>query len=59
MSKVFNVTAACMPEQNYMVDIAGRLQEIKALVDTGSYFTINKARQYGKTTTLLALEQYL
>lgn len=59
MSKVFNVTAACLPEQNYMVDIGGRLQEIKALVDVGSYFTINRARQYGKTTTLLALEQYL
>lgn len=59
MSKIFNITAACMPEQNYMVDITGRLQEIKALVDAGSYFTINRARQYGKTTTLLALEQYL
>lgn len=44
MSKVFNVTAACMPEQNYMVDIERRLQEIKALVDAGSYFTINRAR---------------
>lgn len=31
MSKVFYVTAACLPEQNYMVDIGGRLQEIKAL----------------------------
>lgn len=59
MSKVFNVTAACMPEQHYMVNIDERLDEIKALIDSGSYFTINRARQYGKTTTLLALEQYL
>lgn len=59
MSKVFNVTAACMPDQHYMVNIDQRLREIKALVDSGSYFTINRARQYGKTTTLLALEQYL
>ena len=35
------------------------LQEIKALVDDGKYFTINKARQYGKTTTLIALKRLL
>ena len=51
MSKVFNTTAVCIPEEHYMVNIAQRLQEIKALVDDGKYFTINKARQYGKTTT--------
>jgi hypothetical protein len=28
-------------------------------VDRGDYFTINRARQYGKTTTLLALKKYL
>jgi hypothetical protein len=33
-----------------MVDISEKLAEIKKLVDNGSYFTINKARQYGKTT---------
>lgn len=59
MSKVFNVTAACMPDKHYMVNIDKRLDEIKTLVDAGNYFTINRARQYGKTTTLLALEQYL
>lgn len=59
MSKVFNVTAACMPDKHYMVNIDERLREIKALIDAGSYFAINRARQYGKTTTLMALEQYL
>lgn len=29
------------------------------MVDAGQYFTINRARQYGKTTTLHALAQYL
>ena len=59
MPKVFNVTAICIPEEHYMVNLDKRLREIKVLVDEGKYFTINKARQYGKTTTLMALEQYL
>lgn len=59
MSKIFNVSAACMPDEHYMVNIDERLKAIKELVDSGKYFTINKARQYGKTTTLLALEKYL
>ena len=29
------------------------------MVDTGQYFTINRARQYGKTTTLQILGEYL
>lgn len=36
-----------------------RLKEIKKLIDKGEYFTINRARQYGKTTTLNALADYL
>ena len=38
-----------------MVDISDKLAEIKKLVDDGKYFTINRARQYGKTTTIAAL----
>ena len=59
MAKVFNVTADCKPAVHYMVDIEKRLKEIKVLVDSGKYFTINRARQYGKTTTLRALGRYL
>ncbi len=59
MAKYFNTTAVCMPKKHYMVNIDERLEEIKALVDAENYFTINCARQYGKTTTLMALEQYL
>jgi hypothetical protein len=59
MGKVFNTTGACNPEKHYMVDISGRLAAIRLLVDRGDYFTINRARQYGKTTTLLALKKYL
>ena len=42
-----------------MVDISEKLIEIKRLVDKGEYFIINKARQYGKTTTLKMLRTYL
>jgi hypothetical protein len=42
-----------------MVDIGRKLAEIKAIIDYGSYFTINRARQYGKTTTLHQLELML
>jgi len=42
-----------------MVDLSERVKEIKKMVDDGKYFTINRARQYGKTTTLSALRSTL
>lgn len=48
-----------MPDLHYMADISGKLEQIKRMVDAGQYFTINRARQYGKTTTLGALERFL
>ena len=57
--KYFNVNGDCKPGMHYMVDLTGRLGLIKAMVDAGEYFTINRARQYGKTTTLRALADYL
>ena len=59
MRKVFNVTADCKPTEHYMVDLERRLLKIKVLVDEGKYFTINRARQYGKTKTLRALARFL
>ena len=53
--KRFNTTAVCIPSKHYMVDLSERVEEIKRLVDDGKYFTINRARQYGKTTTIDAL----
>ena len=55
----FNVTGICVPGKHYMVDISGKLAKIKEMVDYGDYFTINRARQYGKTTTLSLLEEKL
>ena len=57
--KEFNTTAVCIPSKHYMVDLSERVREIKKLVDAGKYFTINRARQYGKTTTLYALKNVL
>ena len=57
--KQFNTTAVCIPSKHYMVDLSERVKEIKKLVDDGKYFTINRARQYGKTTTLTALDSVL
>ena len=54
--KQFNTTAVCIPSKHYMVDLSERVEAIKQLVDAGKYFTINRARQYGKTTTLTALK---
>ncbi len=57
--KTFNTTAVCIPTKHYMVNLSERVKEIKKLVDAGKYFTINRARQYGKTTTLNALRKAL
>ena len=57
--KSFNTTGVCTPDKHYMVDLTDRMKQIKIMVDAGQYFTINRARQYGKTTTLTALAHYL
>lgn len=59
MSKVFNTYGYCDPELHYMVDLTSRLQQIKVMVDDEKYFAINRGRQYGKTTVLTALAEYL
>lgn len=35
-----------------MVNSKKRFEAVEGLIDAGEYFTINRARQYGKTTTL-------
>ena len=53
----FNVTGICVPEMHYMVDISEKVEQIFKLVEGKKYFTINRGRQYGKTTTLGMLEK--
>ena len=35
LMKKFNVTGTCIPDRHYMVDITGKLEKIKALIDDG------------------------
>jgi len=55
----FNVTGLCIPSKHYMADISEKVSQIVAMVEKGQYFTINRARQYGKTTTLWLLDDEL
>ena len=55
----FNTTGVCIPEKHYMVNISDRIQQITELIEAGKYFSINRARQYGKTTTITALTRAL
>lgn len=56
MGRCFNTTGLCLPDKHYMVDLTGRVDCIvKRYIDTKSYFVINRARQFGKTTLLEAL----
>ncbi|MBR1708450.1 MAG: AAA family ATPase [Clostridia bacterium] len=57
--KQFNTTGLCISSEHYMVDLSERVKEIKKLVDEGKYSTISRPRQYGKTTTLTALNALL
>ncbi|MDR2732159.1 MAG: AAA family ATPase, partial [Fibromonadaceae bacterium] len=55
----FNVTGLCVPGKHYMADTSEKIRQIMAIVEQGDYFTINRGRQYGKTTTFLLLEKSL
>ncbi len=59
MDRVFNVNGTCYRQEHYMVNLDSRLKQIKELIDHEKYFVINRGRQYGKTTILWALQEYL
>ncbi|WP_461205069.1 AAA-like domain-containing protein [Clostridium sp. DL1XJH146] len=59
MKKRFNVTGTCIPEKHYMVDTLQKIEEIMDLVKEGEYFTINRPRQFGKTTSIYMIERLL
>jgi hypothetical protein len=59
MQKRFNDTGVCIPYRHYMVDTSVKLKQIIQLVERGEYFTINRPRQFGKTTTLFQLDKAL
>lgn len=57
--RTFNTTGRCIPKNHYIVNIDDKLKKIRTMVEDGSYFVINRARQYGKTTTLRFLAENL
>ncbi|WP_461207415.1 AAA family ATPase [Clostridium sp. DL1XJH146] len=59
MDKEFNVTGTCIPEMHYMVDTKNKLENVMELIRKGKYFTINRPRQYGKTTSFYMIEREL
>ena len=42
-----------------MINLSARLYEVKQMIDDGQYFSINRARQYGKTTLIHGLVDFL
>jgi hypothetical protein len=59
MKKRFNITGTCRANEHYMMDDRRRFNGIMEHVEYGDYFVMNRPRQYGKTTMLLALLQTL
>jgi len=57
--KSFHITGNCVASKNYMVDTSKKLDQIMAMIEKEEYFTINRPRQYGKTTTIFLLRQRL
>ncbi|MCP5051338.1 MAG: AAA family ATPase, partial [bacterium] len=59
MKKRFNYTGVCKPNKHYMVDLSNKVAQIFEMIEAGNYFTINRPRQYGKTTVIHTLERFL
>ena len=52
MQRYLNTEGLCIPKKHYMVNLHDRLERIKSRY-------VDRGRQYGKTTTLRALAEYL
>lgn len=50
--KKFNTEGICIPSKHYMADVSHKVQRISEMIEEGLYFTVNRPRQYGKTTLL-------
>lgn len=59
--KIFNTTGPVVTEDHYCLDPLTRLdlEEVLLLIDNKKYFVVHAPRQTGKTSSLLALMQYL
>jgi hypothetical protein len=52
MARQFNTAVTCDPKRHYMVDTTNKMKVFERLINNGNYFTINRARQFGKSTSL-------
>ena len=52
MAKEFNTSVICDPKRHYMVDVTAKMKVFERLIDKKKYFTITRARQFGKTSAL-------
>ena len=60
MRREINTEGQCESDFHYMVKLDERIKNIKEqYIDKRKYIVMNKGRQYGKTTTLMALVEYL
>ncbi|TAG94222.1 MAG: AAA family ATPase, partial [Bacteroidetes bacterium] len=55
MKRNFHDTGLCVPHKHYMVDTSAKIEKIIDLIEKGSYFIMNRPRQFGKTTTFFLL----
>ncbi len=59
MKRKFNDTGVCVADRHYMVDMSHKIEQIVQIIEQGEYFTINRPRQFGKTTILSLLVKTL
>ncbi|MBQ3619405.1 MAG: hypothetical protein II939_14760 [Bacteroidales bacterium] len=52
MTRQFNTEVTCDPKRHYMVDTTNKMKVFERLIDNQKYFTISRARQFGKSTSL-------
>ncbi|MBO4372169.1 MAG: AAA family ATPase [Bacteroidales bacterium] len=59
MAKEFNTSVTCNPKRHYMVDTTAKMKVFEGLINNQNYFTINRARQFGKSTSLNWIQRNL
>ena len=59
MARQFNTEVTCDPKRHYMVDTTNKMKVFERLINFGKYFTINRARQFGKSTSLKWIYNHL
>ena len=52
MTREFNTEVTCDSARHYMVDTTEKMKVFVRLIDRKKYFTITRARQFGKSTSL-------